>query len=193
MVIEVHTREKPALGYRTWVFAVLLLVVATVLAGAMSWTRAGDPLAQRIEPAGWLISFRPPRWSGGGEFGETPFGVAFRFHGRTAEGGVATLVVYRIEGPGPDAKAVCDRILRADLGLEAKPIGWPRFTGLDTQLGPFRAVQMFDPLVNRVVRAAEFGDAGTYAVSLKVQGAEIKPGIYRFFDQACSSIRIQTD
>jgi hypothetical protein len=191
MVIEVHTREKPAIPHRTWVFAVMSLVLASLLAGVMSRTRGGDPLGQRIEPTGWLISFRPPRWSGAWEFGATLFGPAFRFHSPTAEGGVATLVVYRIEGPEVGAAAVCDRILRADLGLRPKPVGWARFRGLDTQLGPFRAVEMFDPIVNRVVRAAEFGSAGVYAVSLKVQDGQIQPQMYHVFDQTCSSIEVR--
>jgi len=191
MVIEVHTREKPAIHRRTWASALLLLAVASGLAGVLSWARTGDPLAQRIEQPDWLISFRPPRWPGIAEYGATLFGPAFRFHSPTADGGVATMVVYRVENTGGDATGLCDRVLRADLGLEAAPLGWTRFTRLDTQLGPFRAVQMFDPYVGRVVRAAEFGGGRLYAISLKVQGTEIKPELYRLFDQMCSSVRVR--
>ncbi len=191
MVIKVHTREKPAIPHRAWASAFVLLLLASLLAGVMSRTRAGDPLGQRIEPADWLISFRPPRGLGAWEFGATLFGPAFRFHCPTTEGRVATLVVYRIEDRKVEPTAVCDRILRADLGLQPKPVGWQRFTGLDTQLGPFRAVEMFDPAVKRVVRAAEFGSAGVYAVSLKVQGAPIRSEVYRLFDQMCSSIEVR--
>jgi hypothetical protein len=159
----------------------------------MSLSRAGETLGERIQPRNWLITFRPPRWPDGGwEFGATLFGQAYRFHTPTEDGGFATLAVFRIEDRTADAAAICDRILRHDLGVNPKPVGWNRFTRLDTRMGPFHAVQMFDPIVTRVVRAAEFGGAGVYAASLKASGPEIDPGLYEAFDRTCESIEVRT-
>lgn len=192
MIIEVHTREKPAVPGRAWLAAFLLLVVASALAAALSWGRAGDVLSARIEPPGWMISFRPPRRFETGEFGHTAFGQAYRFHGATPAGD-ATLAVYRVEGIDIDARALCDRLLQAHWGLDPPPVGMSRLTRLDTRLGPFRAVEIRDPLIGVVVRAAELGGAGAYAVSLAVQGAEIDRESYRLFDLTCASVEVHVD
>jgi hypothetical protein len=68
-----------------------------------------------------------------------------------------------------------------------------RLTRLDTRLGPFRAVEIQDPLLGVVVRAAEVGGAGTYAVSLAVEGPEIDTENYRVFDLTCASVEVHVD
>lgn len=187
MVIALYGGEKPAVPRRTWVASVLLLVLTSALAWAMTKSRSGETLGPRLEPTGWSISFRPPRRFPVGEFGPTKLGTAYRFYRRTPEGGLAVLAVFRLEGTGiSDARVVCERVLSAHTRLPTLMISASRLTRFDRKLGPLDAVEIWDPQLAVVVRAAVLAGREAYAVSLRVEG-RIDQCSYSLFQLICAS------
>jgi hypothetical protein len=188
MAIQVYTSEKPAISRRAWFASILLLSVTSVLAWAMTRSRSGEVLGRRIEPAGWSISFRPPRALPTGAFGPTEFGVAYRFYGQTPHGDPVLLSVFRLEGAVVgDSLTVCERVLRAHPRPPLPIVHLSRLTRYDRKLGPFEAVEIWDPQLGIVVRAAVLNSREVYAISLRAPGY-IDPRSYRLFDSMCSSI-----
>lgn len=189
MLIEVHTREKPAVARRALACSIFLLVLATTLAAVMTWRRSGEPLMPRIEPNGWSISFRPPRSVEEGRFVLSEMGPAFVFYVRTQTGVRATLAVYRLLGAAVgDPQAVCDRVLHAQMPMPLHARGLLPLTWFDKKLGPHDAVEVWDPQIGVVVRAVVLGNDHAYAVSLGLGGQPIKPDGYHWFESICDSI-----
>ena len=192
MAIQVYSIEKPAVQRRALIASILLLLLASCLAAAMTWARSSDAPGPRVEPEGWSISFRPPRRFNG-TFGLTTLGPAYQFDGSARPEGVAILVVYRLGRRSADgARDVCERVLGAHFGPNLHPVGTARFAWFDRRLGPLDAVEIWEPLMDVLVRAAvpERGDA--YALSVAVRGGRISPETYRLFDQTCRSIEFRT-
>ncbi len=191
MAIQVYTSEKPAVSRRAWLASILLLAITSVLAWAMTQSRSGEVLGRRIEPAGWSISFRPPRAFPTGAFGPTELGVAYRFSGRTPGGDPALLSVLRLEGAGVgDGLTVCERVLGTLPQPPVPIVHLSRLTRHDRKLGPFEAVEIWDPQAGIVVRAAMINSREGYAISLHAPG-DIDQRSYRLFDATCSSIEHQ--
>ncbi len=189
MVIRVHTSEKPAIFRRAWFASGLLLAISSVLAWAMVRGRSGEVLGPRIEPAGWSISFRPPRAFPTGAFGPTEY----HFYGQTAGGFRPVLAVFRLEDAVlGDAATVCERVLRAYSRQPLSAVRLSRLTWHDRKLGPFEAAEIWDPQLGIVVRAAVLENREGYAIFLHVPG-EIDPRSYRLFDSTCSSTERQGD
>ena len=192
MVIEVYSIQKPVVPRRALVASILLLLLASFLAVAMTWARGGDALGSRLEPEGWSISFRPPRRFSG-EFGLSGLGPAYQFYGSTKPEGVAILVVYRLEDTTPgSAREVCEQVLSAHIGLAMPPVGTARFAWFDRKLGPLDAVEVWEPLMDVLVRAVALEPGDAYALSIGVRGGRISPDTYRLFDQICASIEYPT-
>ena len=192
MSIEVFVSERPAVRRHTWAASVLTLGVSVTLAAVMVWQRSGDLLAPRIEPHGWSVSFRPPRRARDPEFGTTILGPAYRFRGWSAAGRGVLLVVQRLEGWSvEDPLAACDLILRA----YAAPVlaaGLPtRAVSFEKKLGPLEAVEVDDPALGVVVRAAMLDNGEAYAVSLAVDGPARDERWYGLFESTCESVRRQ--
>ncbi len=187
MVIAVYGTEKAAVPRRAWFASILLLVTTSALAWTMTRSRSGEALGPRIEPAGWSISFRPPRGFPAGKFGPTTLGPAYPFYGRTPAGGRAVLALFRLEGAGVgDALAVCERVLRAHTLPPPLIVSVSRLTRFDRKLGPLDAVEIWDPLPGVVVRAAVLASGEAYAVSLRAEG-RIDQRLYRRFESTCAS------
>lgn len=191
MAIQVYTGEKPAVSRRAWFASILLLAITSILAWAMTLSRSGEVLGRRIEPAGWSISFRPPRAFPTGAFGPTELGVAYRFSGQTPSGDLALLSVFRLEGAiAGDGLTVCERVLRAHSRQRLPIVHLSRLTRYDRKLGPFEAVEVWDPQLGIVVRAAVLKNRVGFAISFRAPG-DIDPRSYRLFDATCSSIENQ--
>jgi hypothetical protein len=190
MAVEVHVSGKPAKPRRALLGSACLLLIACILAGAMTWTRAGQRLGALLEPPGWSISFRPPlRYIG--EAGPTLFGPAYQFHGRVGAGAVATLVVYRVDvAPGENARQLCDQIIQAYFG-EQPPPGILTQTRSDVRIGTRDAVEVWDPVLDTLVRAIVLAPGDAYALTLSVHGARIEPDLYALFDQTCTSVEFR--
>jgi len=187
--MEVYTGEKPAIGRRAWLAAVLLMVIVTTLAGGMTWRRSEDSLAARVTPAGWSISFCPPRRFQESELGPTMLGSAFRFRGWSAGGAAALLAVHRLDRwRVQDSLAACDLVLSAHVAPTLPDSMTTRETQFNKKLGPFEAVEVHDPFIGVVVRAAVLENGEAYAVSLGVDGPVIDDRSYRAFDLTCGSI-----
>lgn len=192
MAIQVYSIERPAVPRRALIASILLLLLASCLAAAMTWARSSDAPGSRIEPEGWSMSFRPPRRFDG-TFGLTTLGPAYQFDGSARPEGVAILVVYRLEGTSAHgARDVCECVLGAHFGLGITPVERAHFAWFDRKLGPLDAVEVWEPVTDVLVRAVvlEHGDA--YALSVAVRGGRISPETYRLFDQTCSSIEFRT-
>ena len=97
MIVELYNATKPASAPRALISSLLLLALACVLAAIMSWTRAGEPLSVRIEPAGWPISFRPPKGFTPGELVRTRLGELIPLRGMTTGGSRARLVILKFD------------------------------------------------------------------------------------------------
>ncbi len=188
MAVEVYTGVKLAIPRRTLFASIFAFLLVSLLAAAMTWTRSGDKLAPRITPEGWSVSFRPPQRFVG-EFGLTKLGPAYQFYGSTKEGVPATLVVYHLEGTWTgDAATACDRVLRAHIGPGSPPAGIARLTRLDRKLGTLDAVEMWDSLLNVVVRAVVLEPGNAYALSASVHGAPLDAESYGLFNHICASV-----
>jgi hypothetical protein len=189
MSIEVYVGTRPTISRRAWLVSILLLTVSVALAATMTWRRSDDPLAARIRPVGWSISFRPPRRFQESEFGATVLGSVFRFRGWSTTGAAALLAVHRLDRwPVADPLAACELVLSAYIVPRLPDSMTTRFTRFDTKFGPFDAVEIHDPLLGVIVRAAVFEDGEVYAISLGVDGPMIEDRSYRAFDLACRSI-----
>lgn len=187
MVISVYTSEKAALVRRTWLTSVFLLLVASTLAATVVWR---NPLAARITPDGWSMSFRPPRSFQPARPELTPLGSAFLFAKRSSDVSTAFLVVHRIGGAtadASDAREVCERVLKSysevpDASSRVVPVA--RF---DRTFGARDAVEISDPALASVVRAVLLSNHDAYAVFLRVIGSPIDKSTYRLFDLTCQS------
>jgi len=193
MPVEVYGQAKPASPRRALGASVALLLLAALLAAAMTRARGGDPLGPRVRPEGWLASFRAPRRFQGEDYGLRDIGLPYIVHGKTRAGSLATLAVYRVDGPSfRSATALCDSVIRAHLGF---PRGlWPtrRLTRLDRKLGPEPAAEIIDSNAGGVVRAVVLPGGEAYAVWLGVEGPAIDRSTFRLFDLTCQSFEFQT-
>ena len=190
MVVELYNATKPGSARRALISSILLLGLAGILAARMSWTRTREPLAVRIEPTGWQISFRPPKRFTPGPLVNTQFGVLIPLHGRTATGADARLAVVRLDLSGADNPST----VSAELAL-----GFAFLQPFDVQpsipqsvrapLGPFAGMETLVEPLSTVARVAKASDAVGYAVALSVDGEPIDEDLYHLFDLTCRSIR----
>ncbi len=188
MQVEVYSSEKPAVAGRALLAAILLFVFASGLALGMTLLRDGVRLAPRVSPEGWSISFRPPRGYLMAPPSPTRFGVAVQFVGRTRSGGAVTLAVHRIENADSrDAEVICDRVLRSYVGLQMALGSLARQTRTDVKLGPFDAVEVWEPALGVIVRSAAISGGYAYAVSLGSADIEDDTEPYETFELMCNS------
>ncbi len=197
MTVQLYSSTKPALPHRTWISATSLLLATLILAFIMTWQRAGGSTAPRFEPDGWAISFQPPKGFRGGQGMLTPVGPAYQF-GTLRDDGTAIILTITRAGLDPTDQplAVCKRVFRTFLRSGDNWYGDLALTDDTKKLGPLSAVELWDPnpnINNIIVRAATLEDGDAYAVSLAVQEGEIVPAIYKLFDEACSSVALQTE
>jgi len=190
MLIEVYSGEKPAIGRRAWLAAIVLFALVAGLAAQMTWRKSQAGLAPRITPPGWSVSFCPPEHFPESEFGPTVLGPAFRFRGRSTGGTIAQLVVFRVDGWGAqDALEVCAMVLNAFSSGSLLHSMSTRVTRLDRKLGPLDAVEVTDSEAGVVVRAAVLDSGEAYAVLLGVDGPPVDARAYREYELTCDSVR----
>lgn len=193
MTVEVYTAVRPAIPLRAWVSSLLLLISASGLAGWMSWSRAGELLAPRIEPQGWDISFRPPRRFEPVMPELVAPANAITYGAPATSAGMAELVFRRVEAaPNLDAAEICNLILRPHASV-LLAIFAPTPTRSVEKLGPLDAVQVHYPGIPMIVRAVRLDHGSGYAVSLRVAGGPIDDALYHSFDLTCRSIEFKLD
>ena len=191
MPAEVYSATKPAAPYRAWVLSVLLLLVACVLAanvvrqGAGTW-RPGS----LIEPEGWEIAFRAPAQFEEVQAPKELFGAVYIFRQTDADGRLLEMLFWRLRADGQTsagkiAQAIVDKS-RSWLSLFVGP---PATRSLG-RLGNREAVEILEPTVPMVVRAAILPSGWSYAVSLRIEGGPIDTGLYALFDMTCRSVRV---
>lgn len=189
MLIEVHTREKPAIPRRAVISSILLLALATALAGTLTWRRSAPSVHTRIRPHGWSVSFRPPPGSYGPQIRPTGSGSQAVFGVLTPAGNEAYIFVRRIDpAPSNDPREVCDLLLReiAEIGPHVRrplPMVW-----IDKQIGHHDAVEVWEPVLGAAVRAAVFDDEEVYALTVRVAAGPIDPDTYALFERTCTSM-----
>lgn len=190
MQVEVYSSEKPAVAGRALLAAILLFALVSGLALGMTLLRKEVRLAPRIRPEGWSVSFRPPKGYLMAPPSPTRFGVAVPFVGRSRSGGTVNLAVHRVQNTDSrDAKVICDRVLRSYVGL-LMPLGsLARQTRTDVKLGPFDAVEVWEPALGVVVRAAAISGGDAYAVSLGSPDAGDDAEPYETFELMCNSFQ----
>ncbi len=189
MFAEVYNPTRPPAPHRALIAAILLLLLASALAGQMSWRRTGDLLAARILPPGWSISFQAPKgWIRGisAQRGST---AVITFHGPNRTGHPTTLAFWHLDPwTGDDLEAVCLLIL-GQHGAQASSSPFPTdLTSPATKLGLMDGYEQVDVQRTAVVRAAQFSADEANAVSLSVDSDVIDEHAYRLFDLACRSI-----
>lgn len=194
MVIEVYSGAKPARASRAWLASIALLMVASGLAASMTWRRSSRLLATRVEPAGWEITFQPPRPFESTGRGTSGPAEAYRYRLSGEGGASAQLAVWRLHASeGVTAAGVCELILQqAEVSWLRSLLGPPP-TRFEDTIGNRTAIEIQDPATQMAVRAVVLESGVAYAVSLRVQGAAIDEGVYRFFDLTCRSVEFKAD
>ncbi len=191
MFAEVFNPTRPPAPHRAPIAGVLLLLFASALAAEMSWRRTGDPLAARIHPPGWSISFQAPRgWIRSVRAVGATEVVAF--HGANRAGHPTTLAFWRLDQwTGDDLETVCVLIL-GQHGAQVLPDRAPTdLTSPATQFGPVDGFELVDREQTTVVRAAQLSAGEAYAVSLGIDHDVIDEHAYGLFDLACRSIEYE--
>ena len=187
MAIEIYAPTKPAIRHRALALSLALLLAVAALAGAMSWRRGDGLLAAPVGSPDFGASFRPPRNFSPGDPLPARFGSAYPFHGQTASGGIARLVVRRVEvASGVQAEAVCLEILRESRALVPFRGGWVGERSR-AKIGALEGVEVRNRRSGTVVRATVLQNGPAYAVSLTVDDGPLDPRLYRLFDRTCRS------
>jgi hypothetical protein len=187
MPMEVYTAVRPAIPLRAWVSSLLLLVSASGLAGWMSWSRSGLLLAPRIEPQGWDMTFRPPRRFEPITYDPNAPVRVVLFRTTTASGGVVELAFRRMEAlPQVNADEICELLLRP-FGSIFMAVFAPPAQRTVEKLGSLDAVQVHQPAIPMIVRAARLPSNPAYAVSLRALEGPLDESLYHSFDLACRS------
>ena len=193
MVVEVYNASRKAEPRRILIAAMVLLGFSSALAATLTWHRAMHPLAARFQPAGWTISFEPPRgWAPGSLVPSGPV-TAMLFHGSTHVGKRANLAVWQLDGSDDyDLQTVCTLVLAQHRTPLLPQLRTSAQTGSAPKLGRFDADERGGKGHPAVVRAARASIGTIYAVSLSVENALIDEQTYRLFDLTCRSIRDET-
>lgn len=192
MAIEVYTTTKPAHPRRAVAASIGLLIVVALLAWTMAQDRAGHRPGQRIEPAGWSASFECPPEFQRYQVLPSTWGAIYRFYGRREDGSPRVLELQRIAaGHRNNPLTLYIHVVRMHLGVSVSPFDTLPCERHDKKLGPFQAVELWDPLLpNVVLRVASVPTGESYAVVL-IAGARIDPSTYTTFDDVCTSVQYQ--
>ena len=188
MMVELYNATKPASTLRAWVSSIFLLALACVLAAALCWNRARDPLSVRLEPDGWPISFRPPKQFARGEVIQTPFGPLIPFFRTTTGSFKAKLaIIYLYPSYCDDPSFICTDIAR--LWAFGDSPGEPP-APVKASWGPFEGVETDAKVLSTVARVAVSSTRVGYAVALSVERAPVDKELRRLFDLTCRSIQL---
>jgi hypothetical protein len=187
-MVEVYVQTRPPVGRRANVAAAGLLILVCLLAWWMGRDRAERPMRPRIEPAGWSISFEAPfRRS---QQGRTQNGYAFSYFEQLPDDTSVVVVVHRVE-PRREEKLieVAERIALSFAGRTRGFLGDGPVFWFDKSLGPYEAVQVWEPQLRVLVRAArsEFGDE-IYAVSVQAE-RWLDPALYALLESVTDSVQ----
>lgn len=191
MPAEIYSTTKSAAPYRAWVIAAFLLVLASVLAGHMvkrgsgSW-RAGD----LIQPEGWEMGFHPPAQFSEVDPEPEQFGSTLAYEHRQSGGRRLRLTFWRLRADDASAYKIARIIIEASRSWLSLVLG-PAPTKALGRLGSRDALEILDPSIPLVLRTLVWDSGWAYAVSLRVEGGAIDPGLYGLFDMTCRSVRFQ--
>jgi len=188
MVVEVYSQLKPPVGRRAVLAAAVLLLLTLLLAFSLTRRRAVPPVRARIEPAGWSISFdAPSRYY---QEGRTDSGYAFSFVDRLRDSSPVAISVHRLQPhPGESEAQIADQLALAVAPQYRDFVGVAPLYWFGRRLGPFEAVQLWEPRLNLVVRATRMDGSGEgYAVA--IQAAEpLDADLMARFESVCESVR----
>jgi hypothetical protein len=190
MIVELYDATKPASTVRAWVSSIILLALGCVLAGIMSWNRAGEPLSVRIEPKGWPISFRPPKGFTPDNLVRTPLGELIPLRGMTMRGSPAKLAFLKLDPNVAKRPAPLSTELALDYAFNESPAGLASLPAPErAPLGPFDGMETLIEPLSTVARVATPGAEVGYAVALSVSGEPIDKDLLHLFDLTCRSIK----
>jgi len=174
--------------------AFALITLALVLAGALSWHRAREPLGTRFHPAGWSVSFQPPRgWTPGAAEHVGPT-TAIPFHGYTRTGKHVTVAVWRVRGTiAVEPRSVTALILGQDAGAGQPDSPETAATGRVARVGRLHGYEQLGPDGRVVVRAASTVNGAVFALSCRVENAAIDEHTYMLFDLTGQSLEFEEE
>ena len=189
MAVELYNATKPGTPTRALVYSIILLVFAAALAAVMTWNRTGEPLAPRLKPDGWRLSFRPPKRLLPGDPVTTSVGAVLPYSGRMKSGEQVVLDIHRFFTNSIHDPAAAGALFVREYSLGRSRRGtWPALTPTPANLGPIEGIEIHAPQVSTVVRAAVRDGGIGYAVVLAVSSGAINDSTYRLFDLTCQSI-----
>lgn len=189
MVADLYSTTRPSSLYRALFSSLALLAIVSTLAASMTWKRGREPLASRITPPGWAISFRPPKGFNPGEVARTSLGPVIPFFGRTTDANEVVLLIRRFYvSSEEDAAIVGEHLIREQVWGPPSGGWWSLSPPLETRLGPFAAVELQAPEASTIARTAVLGSGVGYAVVMTVSGAPLDDIAYDIFDHTCRSI-----
>lgn len=191
MPAEVYVSTKPASAARAWLVALLILTVATTLAGVFvqrssgSW-RAGD----LIQPNAWEMAFRPPAQFHEVDPEPDQFSSTYAYRWAQRDGRTLHLMYWRMPAGEASAAVIARRFLERYRAWIHRILG-PAPTQTVGRLGRLDALEVLDPAIPLVLRTI-VGDSGwAYGVSLRVEGGPIDQKIYTLFEMICQSVRFR--
>lgn len=186
-MVEVYAQTKPPVGRRAILAAAALLLIACALAWTMSRSRSGHPRRVRIEPAGWFISFEAPFRRYQENRSET--GYAFTFFERLPDNARIYIHFQRVRSDRGESDAeVADRVALSFAERNIPLLGYSSVFWFDRRLGPFEAVQVWNPSLDVLVRLARVEpDDDIYAVAITGE-RRLDPELYALFESVCNSV-----
>lgn len=194
MSFRVSSGGKSASPRRALVVSIVLLAATCALAASMSWRRSADTLGERLAPAGWDISFSPPkRFQPAGQSSNRS-GFEYRFRGEWLDDR-SLILIFRGVAPTHAAGVPRDQSI-GDFGDSAMSSRAFSFGSVSTlpkssrvSIGSLPGAEVGNLDVGTIVRAAVSSEGARYAVVLSTGGRPIDRPLYELFDLVCASVR----
>lgn len=190
MTIEVHSFGREISPGRTTTAALFLLVISCVLAVAMCWKRADNPLVPVTFPPDWNMRFQVPRMLDIVVPRLIRGSTVLPFAGKTADNVEVFCVLWKGEAVAPvDLEAAAHRLM-ADVRVGTNLFGEVRTSPATTgPMGDFDGAEFVSFSQTAVVRIVNV-EGEVYAVLFAVRGSKLDPDIYHLFDLTCRSMSL---
>jgi hypothetical protein len=181
---EVYRQEKPAVPFRALLAAALILLVTLLLAYGLVRSRRALLHDQRVEPAGWSISFQPPSRFAVGSPPPTGLNQVMLYQGTEGPWPVSiTLGGFEFD-EGYDVQRIAEVVWGYQDGR-----GIPEVRRVTLGSGP--AYEIGGAPIGMLIRFLMPQAREMYFVAITTGGPQLSPAMVRRFDAVSESIRVE--